>query len=395
MRLILVRHGETAWNAQRCYQGRTDVPLNEAGRRQAAALAQRLVREEIHVVCASDLQRAWETARAIAASHGLPLCSEPRLREMSFGDWEGLTYQDIQRRYPQALIDWEADPLNSAPPGGETLAQVAARAESVLDDLFGRHQDRTVLLVTHSGLLRVLLCLVLGLAPEAHWRFRLDIASLSELHLRNENAVLVRLNDTHHLEKQITLESQQLEANRMGQLILVLGGARSGKSTFAQQLAEKMGGERVLYVATAKAGDKEMQQHIEKHQRERPTDWRTLEAQRNVGRAITRHIGDAEVVLMDCLTMLVSNLLMDVEDASTAETKAKVMTEVQGLTTCAERAPGPLIVVSNEVGMGLVPPYPLGRTYRDLLGQANQALAQKADEVYFMVAGIPIPIKRE
>ena len=179
----------------------------------------------------------------------------------------------------------------------------------------------------------------------------------------------------------------------MGRLILVLGGARGGKSTFAQQLAQKLGGTQVLYVATAKAGDEEMRQRIEKHQQERPANWRTLEAQRNVGQAILDHVGKVRVILVDCITVLVSNLLMDVEDASTAEAEDKVMAEIQELADCVEAAPGSFIVVSNEVGMGLVPPYPLGRAYRDLLGRTNQVLAQKADKVYLLVAGIPMLIK--
>lgn len=179
----------------------------------------------------------------------------------------------------------------------------------------------------------------------------------------------------------------------MGRLILVLGGARSGKSTFAEQKAQELGGERVLYVATAHAGDEEMQRRIEKHRRERPAGWQTLEVQRNVGPAVLEYAGEAEVVLLDCLTVLVSNLLIGVDDTIAPEAEEKVAAEVNGLIDCAERLSGHLIVVSNEVGMGLVPAYPLGRTYRDLLGWANQALAQQADEVYLLVAGLPLTLK--
>ncbi len=185
----------------------------------------------------------------------------------------------------------------------------------------------------------------------------------------------------------------------MGRLILVLGGARSGKSTFAQRRAGELGGEQVLFVATAGAGDEEMRQRIEKHRRERPAGWQTLEAPQDVGRAIAAHGGMAKVVLVDCLTLLVANRLVsaedreDREDPFAPEVEAAVTAEVQELAACASRMSSDLIVVSNEVGMGLVPPYPMGRAYRDLLGQANQALAQKADEVYLLVAGIPLAIK--
>jgi adenosylcobinamide kinase/adenosylcobinamide-phosphate guanylyltransferase len=179
----------------------------------------------------------------------------------------------------------------------------------------------------------------------------------------------------------------------MARLILVLGGARSGKSTFAQQLALKLGGRQVLYVATAQAGDEEMRQRIKRHRQERPPGWRTLEAPGDVGQAILEHLGDASVILVDCLTVLVSNLLADVPDPFATEVEAQVMSQVQDLANCTERVPDALIVVSNEVGLGLVPPYPLGRAYRDLLGRANQYLAHKAEEVYLLVAGIPMPVK--
>ncbi len=179
----------------------------------------------------------------------------------------------------------------------------------------------------------------------------------------------------------------------MGRLILVLGGARSGKSTFAQRRAAELGGEQVLFVATAGAGDEEMRQRIEKHRRERPAGWPTLEAPQDVGRAIAAHGGAAKVVLVDCLTLLVSNRLGNAEDPFAPDLEVAVAAEVQELAACAGRVAGDLIVVSNEVGLGLVPPYPLGRAYRDLLGLANQALAQKADEVYLLVAGIPLTIK--
>ena len=180
----------------------------------------------------------------------------------------------------------------------------------------------------------------------------------------------------------------------MGSLILILGGARSGKSTFAQQWAQEKGGERVLFVATAQAGDEEMRQRIKKHQQERPSGWDTLEASHSVGRSIMDYPVQAEVVLVDCLTLLVSNLIVAAPDPFASQVEEHVMQEIEDLITCAEQFPGTMIVVSNEVGLGLVPAYPLGRAYRDLLGRANQVLAQKANQVQFLVAGIPMMIKQ-
>jgi len=200
VRLLLVRHGVTTWNAQHRYQGHTNVPLSEVGVRQAVALAERLSAEEIHTLYSSDLDRARTTARLIAQRHDLPVCLEPRLREIHFGAWEGLSYQQIQERYAEEYKAWKADPMSVAPPGGETLAQVAERVRAVLDQLAVRHLNETVLITAHGGVLQVLLCLVLGLEPRGRWQFRLDNTSLSEVLLYEEGGVLTKLNDTVHLD---------------------------------------------------------------------------------------------------------------------------------------------------------------------------------------------------
>jgi alpha-ribazole phosphatase len=202
-RLLLVPHAETAWNAQGRYQGQADLPLSAAGRRQAAFLGQRLAGQEIAAIHASDLRRAWDTATAVAGPHRLPVRAEPGLREMHFGAWEGLTYAEVQQTHPRALAEWEADPLQVSPPGGETLADLAARLRALLGRLTREYEteSRAVLLVGHRGSLRMLICLALGLDPRAQWRLRLDLASLSELELHDGSAVLVRLNDDHHLRE--------------------------------------------------------------------------------------------------------------------------------------------------------------------------------------------------
>ncbi|MFQ5827236.1 MAG: bifunctional adenosylcobinamide kinase/adenosylcobinamide-phosphate guanylyltransferase [Dehalococcoidia bacterium] len=181
-----------------------------------------------------------------------------------------------------------------------------------------------------------------------------------------------------------------------GKCILILGGARSGKSHFAQRLASELG-ERVLFVATAQPLDEDMRRRIEEHRRIRPAGWRTLEVPVEVSRAIREQRGDAQVVLLDCLTLLVSNLmLLGGEDAGPEgieRIEERITQEIEGLIGCLDGFEGSFIIVSNEVGLGLVPSRRLGRLYRDLLGRANQLLAQRADRVYFMVAGIPWEVK--
>jgi alpha-ribazole phosphatase len=198
IRLLLARHGQTDWNVQHRYQGQSDTSLTDTGKAQAAALARRLAGEEIHAIYASDLKRAWETAGAVGSALNMAARPEPDLREIHFGNWEGLTHQEIARRYPEARAAWIADP-ESAPPGGESLSQVVARLDDVLARIRRDHQDQTVLIVGHGGSITVLICRALELPPQMRWKLRLDSTSISELILFDGAAILMRLNDTHHL----------------------------------------------------------------------------------------------------------------------------------------------------------------------------------------------------
>ncbi len=176
-------------------------------------------------------------------------------------------------------------------------------------------------------------------------------------------------------------------------LTLILGGARSGKSAYAQRLAKDRGG-RVLFVATAEAGDEEMAARIAAHQAERPAYWQTLEATRRVGEALNTHGGAAEVILIDCLTLLASNIITPLpEPVTQAAVEAALNAEIESLLAAYHASEAEWVIVSNEVGLGIAPPYPLGRSYRDALGRANQRLAATANEVVFMVAGLPLKLK--
>lgn len=181
----------------------------------------------------------------------------------------------------------------------------------------------------------------------------------------------------------------------MGRLTLVLGGARSGKSAFAQRLAEERG-ERLVFVATAQGLDAEMAARIEKHRLSRSARWKTMELPLGLEEPLPDALQEAQVVVLDCLTLLVSNLLLleasGEEQPDEAAAGERVAGALQQLLTQVQDRPAEWIVVSNEVGMGLVPANPLGRMYRDLLGRANQQLAARADEVYWVVAGIPLPM---
>lgn len=177
-------------------------------------------------------------------------------------------------------------------------------------------------------------------------------------------------------------------------LTLILGGARSGKSDYAEKLAASMG-QHILYIATAEAKDEEMAARIKAHQQARPAQWQTVEAPQNVGAALGAISNRPDAILLDCLTLLASNIVLAMEEQPQPAIEIALQKEIDQLLAAQARLSAPLIVVSNEVGLGLVPPYPLGRIYRDVLGRANQQLAGRANRVLFMVAGLPMTVKNE
>jgi adenosylcobinamide kinase / adenosylcobinamide-phosphate guanylyltransferase len=173
-------------------------------------------------------------------------------------------------------------------------------------------------------------------------------------------------------------------------IVLITGGARSGKSSYAQQMAAERG-KKVLYCATAEALDDEMRARIETHKRSRPAGWDTLEASSNVARQLKIKCPEYDVVLIDCITMLVANRLGD--GLPPAEAEERALAEVRDLINLMAARDSSYILVTNEVGYGVVPENALARLYRDVLGKANQQLAKCSDEVYLMTAGLPLKIK--
>jgi adenosylcobinamide kinase / adenosylcobinamide-phosphate guanylyltransferase len=166
-------------------------------------------------------------------------------------------------------------------------------------------------------------------------------------------------------------------------ITLVLGGVRSGKSRFARNLAENVSS--VAFVATAKATDAEMEEKIRRHQRERPTHWRTVEEPVELARVLGTHAPHFDLLLVDCLTIFVANALEDGGDAASQQVAA-LLQALQATKTS-------VVLVSNEVGSGVVPEYPSGRQFRDLLGEVNQRVAAVADNVVVMIAGLPLVLK--
>jgi adenosylcobinamide kinase / adenosylcobinamide-phosphate guanylyltransferase len=183
----------------------------------------------------------------------------------------------------------------------------------------------------------------------------------------------------------------------LNKVILLLGGARSGKSHYAQALAEQSG-QKVLFVATAEAGDEDMRLRIAKHKQNRPAGWNTLEARDHLGSRIENEIHDEQTVIIDCITLLVNNIFCrydekQFEEISDSLLEKQAISEIDDLCCCFKKVKADFIIVSNEVGLGLVPDNRMGRLYRDILGRANQVLAAGSTEVYLMVAGIPLRVK--
>lgn len=199
-RLLLVRHGASVGSHTGRYHGQADLPLSSLGVRQAEALALRLAGEALDGVFSSDLGRARHTAQIIALSHGRGVYSTPALREASFGSLEGLSFEEMSRHHPAFYHPWEEGAWEQRPPDGESMADVAHRARPFLDEILEERCGQGLLLVSHGGTLRVLLCHLLGLGLDYAWRWQFDLASLSRVTLYDEAPVVFLLNDTSHLE---------------------------------------------------------------------------------------------------------------------------------------------------------------------------------------------------
>lgn len=171
----------------------------------------------------------------------------------------------------------------------------------------------------------------------------------------------------------------------MSGLVLILGGARSGKSAYAESLAAESS--KVVYFATAEPGDAEMTERIERHRERRPPGWKTVVTPLGLPKALRDEARGADVAIVDCLTLYVSNLM------GAGFKEEEVLREIEDLIGACREVSADVVLVSNEVGLGIVPANGLARAFRDVLGRCNRVLAEEADEVSLMVAGIPLKVK--
>ncbi|MGI5858739.1 MAG: alpha-ribazole phosphatase [Tepidanaerobacteraceae bacterium] len=206
-RFFLVRHGETIWNRERKYQGQSDVPLTDEGRIQARSLSERLKDEKIDVIYASDLGRTIETAEIISEHHGLEVVPASLMRELSFGIWEGMTYDEIIQKWAKEYNKWQDDPYNEKPPEGETLSELCERISKFLMKAAQDHPDGRILVVSHAGPIRAILSVLLNLKQDFFWKFKISNTSLTIIEydglkqLSDSDAFIVTVNDTHHLKQ--------------------------------------------------------------------------------------------------------------------------------------------------------------------------------------------------
>jgi broad specificity phosphatase PhoE len=200
LRLLLLRHGETAWNRERRYQGWTDTPLSAEGLVQAEAAARELKEHAFAAVYASPLQRARDTAALIAAPQGLEVETDPAFKELAFGQWEGLTLDEARVRDTALYEGWARTPHLVSPPEGESLAQVRTRVLEGLERLRAGHPDAVVCLVAHGIPVRILILEALGLGLDRIWSLHSAPTGISELEFSDDWTALHRMNTLVHLD---------------------------------------------------------------------------------------------------------------------------------------------------------------------------------------------------
>lgn len=206
-RLIAIRHGETAWNVDNRIQGQLDIGLNEVGVWQAKQVAQALSDEPIDTIYASDLSRAWQTAQAIAEVAACPLQPDPGLRERGFGEFEGLTYAEIEATWPDMSRQWrQREPLWS-PPGGESLVVMRERVLTTVTRLAAQHIGGQIVLVAHGGVMDMLYRLATGQELQAPRAWQLGNAAINRLLWTPDGLTLVGWADTSHLDQAVRDES--------------------------------------------------------------------------------------------------------------------------------------------------------------------------------------------
>jgi phosphoserine phosphatase len=206
--IYLIRHGQTAWNKEEVFRGRTDVPLDETGRTQAQLAAGYFRGLQIEAIYSSPLSRAWETAQKIAQFHALEVRPLEGIIDMSFGSWEGRSHQEIQRNEKEIYRQWREEPHLIRLPGGESLEDVRVRSMVALQQVIQYHPEKAIVLVSHRVVNKVLICGALGIDHSHFWQIAQDTTAINLILYKNGRYVLSLMNETCHLK---TLEENKVK----------------------------------------------------------------------------------------------------------------------------------------------------------------------------------------
>lgn len=198
--IYLVRHGQTAWNREEIFRGRSDVPLDETGLKQAELAGLYFKELKLDAIYSSPLSRAWQTAERIAAPHGLRVQPLQGIIDMSFGQWEGHPHEEIKRMDPETYRLWREEPHRAKLPGGETLDEVRERAMAALEEVIRIHPEGTIVLVSHRVVNKVLLCGILGLDNSHFWQIIQDTTAINLIRYQRGRYFLALMNETCHLK---------------------------------------------------------------------------------------------------------------------------------------------------------------------------------------------------
>lgn len=198
--LFLVRHGRTGWNKEQIFRGHKDVPLDEVGRQEARLVGERLKGEGIKAVFSSPLSRAKETAEAVARSYNIEVQIVEGLIDLHFGEWEGMSLEEVKKQYPDLYKQWQGAPQKVIFPGGEGLDAVRSRAMKAVKNIIERHPQEAVALVSHRVVLKVLICALLGLDNSHFWNIAQDTTAINCFHHRDGTWICNFLNDTCHVK---------------------------------------------------------------------------------------------------------------------------------------------------------------------------------------------------
>ena len=198
--IYLVRHGQTAWNKEEIFRGRTDIPLDETGLKQAELVGQYFKGMEIQAIYSSSLSRAWQTALKVAQFHDLKVQPLQGIIDMSFGNWEGRPHREIRESDKETYRQWVETPHLVRLPGGESLDDVRKRAMAAIEEVIRNHPEKTLVLVSHRVVCKVLICAILDLDNSHFWQITQDTTAINLIQHRNGKYILSLMNETCHLK---------------------------------------------------------------------------------------------------------------------------------------------------------------------------------------------------